>query len=212
MRPDEGSQGRLNVALCALVLLCVAGVAFSGVQMWRQHAAAGGDTGGGVAERAWSVLTDRRGDRAASRAGERVGARSVTAVPKASVEEQQRIAAVLQATSTMVSAFLNVHYDDIDASIDAVLALSTGRFRATYARSAENLRAETLRNRYVSTSEVLWTAYVDGDDRSATVLAAADGTLQNTSVDKPQARAHRMMLTLVLRDGQWLTRRLEYIS
>ena len=59
---------------------------------------------------------------------------------------------------------------------------------------------------------VVWAGVVDVDGDSATVIAATSGTVANVRTDgKAVPRNYRLLLDLVLQDGQWLTRDLQFV-
>lgn len=208
----ERSQKRLNVVLYAMVLACAGAVALAGTVMWQQHKSDGGDTSGGVASHAWSVLVDRRAEGGNTRAGDKVGSKIITAVPAGSTSEQERVALALESATKMVNAFLNVRYTDVDATVEAVLSMAAGNFKDQYTKSTKGIRATARRAQSVAKSDVVWAGYVTGDDDSATVLLAATGTVENKQTDKPQARTYRVQVELILQDGRWLTRDLQFVA
>lgn len=127
--------------------------------------------------------------------------------------QQERYGDVLAAATTEAEAFINIRYDDAQASIDAVAEGATGEFRDQYDTSSQSV-IEVLRdNKSVMEGEVLWAGVVDLDGDSATVIAATTGTVSNKQTDdKPVERNFRLQLELVLEDGQWLTRDLQFVS
>lgn len=128
-------------------------------------------------------------------------------------DEQERLAAVIDSASTEVEALLNVRYDDPQASFDQVLAGATGEFRTQFSKSTENLHESLTKSKAIQESEVLWAGIVAADADSATVNVAASGTVANTMTDnKPSARNYRLQLELVLTDGTWLTRDLQFVG
>lgn len=208
---DEQSQQRLNLVLCALVLVSVAAVAFVGLQMVRQYDD-GGDLSGAWYEDAWAVVTDRRVEDGTSRAGEDTGKGTITAVPEASPEEQERIAAALESATKMVTAFVNLRHDDLEASIEAVESMAAGNFLEQYEKSSDSLIKVAEEAQTVMTGEVVWSAYVTGDEDSATVLLAASGTVENNLTDKPEARTYRVQVELLYENDRWLTRDLQFVA
>jgi hypothetical protein len=209
---DEQSQRRLNLLLCALVLVSVAAVVFVGVQMVRQYEDGGGDLTGAWYEDAWAVVTDQRSEDGTSRAGEDTGKGTITAVPEASPAEEERIAAALESATKMVTAFVNLRYDDLDASIETVESMAAGNFLEQYRKSSGSLIKVAEQAQTVMTGEVVWSGYVTGDEDSATVLLAASGTVENNLTDKPEARTYRVQVELLLEDDRWLTRDLQFVA
>lgn len=127
--------------------------------------------------------------------------------------QQERYGDVLAAATTEAEAFINIRYDDAQASIDAVAEGATGEFREQYDSSAEGVIEVLEQNRSVMEGEVLWAGVVDLDQDSATVIAATTGTVANKQTDnEPVERNFRLQLELVLEDGRWLTRDLQFVS
>lgn len=209
---DPGVWGGLNLALAVALVLCLGAIGYCGHLMRQQHAEDGGDTSGGAVQRLWSVATDRRLVEEEGRAGEEVGGRTVTAVPLAPAAEQERVGASLDAAAVMVTAFLSVRFDSVDATIAKVRSLGTGTFLKRYNRSVASIRKAAIARRSIATSKVVWTAYVSGNKDSATVLLAATGTVEDTNVDAPQERTYRVLLRLIHRGDRWLTRDLQFVA
>ena len=100
-----------------------------------------------------------------------------------------------------------------DASFDAVLAGATGDFQDQFEKSIADLEESLTKSRSVQESDVLWTGVVAADSDSATVNVAASGTVTNTVTQgKADARNYRLQLELVLDDGAWLTRDLQFVG
>lgn len=144
-----------------------------------------------------------------------------TALPQAGVvsldeapdEEQERFADVIDSATTEATAFVNIRYDDAQASIEAVMAGATGEFREQYEKSTEDVIKILEENRSVMEGKVLWTGVVAIDPDSATVVVATTGTVANIQTDnKPVARNFRLQMELVLEEGKWLTRDLQFVS
>ncbi|GAA1918790.1 hypothetical protein [Nocardioides hwasunensis] len=131
------------------------------------------------------------------------------AVDDALTARQQQVAEAARAEAV---AFLTVDHRGMDPLIDAVLAGATGDFADKYAAQRGTLTKETRRNRVTSTGEVVSLGVGDLDDDAATVLVAANSTVMNASTyGEAQTRYYRMRLELVLEDGRWLTRNLEFV-
>ncbi|MEQ6900729.1 hypothetical protein [Nocardioides sp. YIM 152588] len=204
-------RARVNLVLWVILILCGALAVALGAAMVREHRRDGGDTSGGLLQRAAAVVTDEKA--AGEQSGATLGARTVTAFDEAPEEEQERSAAILETTSAMAAAFVNLDYRDTDAGVAAVRKYATGAFQTQYDQSAKGLVQLAKRAKSVMEGEVLWSAVVAADKDSATVLAATTGTVANKETDfKPQARNYRMQMELVLRDGLWLVRDLQFVA
>ena len=138
--------------------------------------------------------------------------KGVVELDEASGTEQQRYADVLASASKEATAFVNIRYDDAQASIDAVMAGATGDFRDQYATSTDGVIQVLQENKSVMSGEVLWSGVVAQDPDSATVIVATSGTVQNKQTgDKPVARYFRLQLQLVSEKGRWLTSDLQFV-
>jgi Mce-associated membrane protein len=127
--------------------------------------------------------------------------------------EQERYGDVLASATAEAEAFINIRYDEAQQSIDEVAAGATGEFREQYTSSTDGVIEVLEENRSVMDGEVLWAGVVDVDNDSATVIAATTGTVSNNQTDnKPVVRNFRLQLDLVLEDGRWLTRDLQFVS
>ncbi|MEJ7774677.1 MAG: hypothetical protein WKF72_07670 [Nocardioidaceae bacterium] len=127
--------------------------------------------------------------------------------------EQQRYGEVLASASAEAEAFINIRYDDAQASIDRVASGATGEFRQQYVESVDAVIRLLEDNKSVMDGEVVWAGVVDLDQDSATVIAATSGTVANvTTGNEPVARNFRLQLDLELVEGQWLTNNLEFVG
>lgn len=127
--------------------------------------------------------------------------------------EQERYGDVLASATAEAEAFINIRYDEAQESIDKVAAGATGEFREQYTSSTDGVIEVLEENRSIMDGEVLWAGVVDVDNDSATVIAATTGTVTNNQTDnEPVARSFRLRLDLVLEDGRWLTRDLQFVS
>ena len=178
---------RVNVLLYVVALAAAAFVVILAVLLWRE-------------------LGDDGTPTALPQAG-------VVPLEEAPEEEQERYAAVIDSATNEATAFVNIRYDDAQASIEAVMAGATGEFREQYEKSTEDVIKILEENKSVMEGEVLWTGVVAIDPDSATVVVATTGTVANVQTDnKPVARNFRLQMELVLEDGKWLTRDLQFVS
>lgn len=130
----------------------------------------------------------------------------------AAATEQERYGEVLAAARAESEAFINIRYDDAQASIDRVAEGATGEFRDQYTSSSERVVEVLQKNESVMEGEVLYAGVVDVDGDSATVLTATAGTVANKQSDnQPVERDLRLRLELVHEDGRWLTSALEVV-
>jgi Mce-associated membrane protein len=137
----------------------------------------------------------------------------VVSLEEAPDDEQERYADVIDSATDEATAFVNIRYDDAEASIEAVMAGATGAFRDQYSKSTKDVIKILQDNKSVMEGRVLWTGVVALDPDSATVAVATTGTVANTQTDeKPVARNFRLQMQLVREDGKWLTSDLQFVS
>lgn len=142
-----------------------------------------------------------------------VGSAQVQQLDESSAEEQQRFGAIIKSATSVATAFVNIRFDDAQASIDQVKAGATGAFREQYEKSTGGVIEVIRRNKSVMTGEVLWAGVVVADDDSATVIVATTGTVANKQTkDKPVARNFRLQLELVKKADAWLTSDLQFVA
>jgi len=127
--------------------------------------------------------------------------------------EQERYGDVLVAATDEAEAFINIRYDDGQASADRVAEGATGEFKKQYSRSTEGVLQVLKQEKSVMEGKVLWAGVVDVDQDSATVIAATSGTVANEQTkNQPVARNFRLRLDLVREDGRWLTNDLQFVG
>lgn len=191
------SRRRLNLGLVVTAVVCgalIGGLAYL-LQPWQGSESPGG--GGDLS----------------GRAGAAVGGGTVTAVRTAEEDVQRRTAEQLEAATKMVTAFNNLDHEDVDATLEAVRSMSTGKFLEQYNAGAKGLKKGLRQAESTLKSEVVWAGLVAGDEDSATVILAVEGVVSNKATDfDEQARQYRIQVDLVLEDDRWLTNDLQYVS
>jgi Mce-associated membrane protein len=139
--------------------------------------------------------------------------KGVVELDAAPAADQNRYADILDSASAEATAFVNIRYDDAQASIDAVMAGATGDFRDQYSKSTDSVIKVLQDNKSIMAGKVLWTGVVAQDPDSATVIVATSGTVQNKQTqNKTVARYFRLQLQLVADHGKWLTNDLQFVS
>lgn len=124
---------------------------------------------------------------------------------------QHRDVAIAARAETL--ALLTVDHRNMDALVDRVLAGATGAFAREYAARRDDLVRRAVRQRSVSNGTVAALGIDRLDERSATVLVAANGRAQNVSTQgTSQARYYRLRLQMELVDGRWLTAGVERVE
>jgi Mce-associated membrane protein len=206
---SESSRIRLNLGLWLLVLVTGTAVIVLGVKMWDSHA----DEGVGFFTRIGHTATFKWNSDAAG-VGESVGSGVVAAVPAAQTSDQQRIAAVLVASTKFVNTFMNVDYKTMDSTFAAVRSMATGPFRSQFDKSVPSLRKLATRLHSVETATVIWAGYSSGDADSATVLLASRGTNSGLVAGKVStvARYDRIRVDLQLVGSSWMTNNITFVA
>ncbi len=128
-------------------------------------------------------------------------------------EIQKAYGAVLASARAEAEAFVNIRYDDAEASIERVREGATGEFQKQYDTSTDSVIAVLEQNESVMDGEVVWAGVNDMDGDSARVFAYTSGTVSNLQTGgEPVERNFRLQLDLVLVDGEWLTNNLEFVA
>jgi Mce-associated membrane protein len=126
---------------------------------------------------------------------------------------QERYGAVLRSATDESEALINIDYRDARASIDRVAAGATGAFAKQYDSSTKGVIELLQQYKSVMKGDVIWAGVSSLDPDSASVIVATTGTVANTqSKNQPVARYFRMRLDLVLVDGAWKTKNLEFVD
>lgn len=192
---DVRSRVRLNIALYAASVLCACLVVLLAIVWWT-----GRDDADDAASPSAGVGTD-------------VGGGTVSAVKLADESEQKRIAAQLGAARDMMSAFVNIDYEDIDGSLEAVRSRSTGTFLKQYDAASKPIKQLAEKAEATQVGRVVWAGLVAGDQDSATVIVITSGTVANKATDfEKRAQRLRVQMELVLKDGKWLVDDLQTVA
>ncbi len=131
----------------------------------------------------------------------------------ATASEQERFDDVVETATEVANAFVNIRYDDVDASIARVKALATGDFADQYDKSTEALLEVLGGSKAVMIGDVVWAGVVSADADSATVIVATSGTVANTlTKNKPVARTFRLQLSLANVEGEWKANDLQFVE
>jgi Mce-associated membrane protein len=198
--------------LLAAVAVCAAGAVALGFLMGNTYGnRADAVEDGGFFDRTGALLTIER-EAPGDRVGDDVGEGTVSAMDPAPKAEQVRAAAQIEAATKMATAFLNLDHENVEANIEAVKSLATGAFLRQYSKAAKDLIDLIRLAKATQTGEVEWAGLVAGDDDSADVIVATNGTVANKETEfEPVARTYRLQLHLDLVDDRWLTSDLQYV-
>jgi Mce-associated membrane protein len=121
--------------------------------------------------------------------------------------------AVTAAAKDQTLAFLNIDYQDMDASIAKVLDGSTGSFKEQYSGAKANLKSSATRAKAKSTGKVLSVGISEVGKDDAVVFVAANSQVSNTTTKgKTVPRYYRLKLTMERQGDRWLTSNLEFVG
>lgn len=191
---EDRSRIRLNIALYAATVLLGCVAVFLGVVLAEDD-----DTVNGT--------------EVSPGAGEDVGRGVVQAVDEAEDDEQERVAAQIEAATDMVTAFVNFDHEDPDATIEEVRERSTGTFREQYDKGAADLKKLATEAQSTMVARVVWAGLVAGDGDSATVIVATSGNVTNKTTEfQEEARNYRIQVQLVREGDEWLANDLQYVE
>jgi Mce-associated membrane protein len=126
--------------------------------------------------------------------------------------QDQRREDILQAARQQGVNITTLDYSSVDKDLARVLAQSTGTFRKEFEAGTKDLTDLVVKNKAVSTGEVLAAGIVTSDSDSARVMVVADSTVSNSASEQKQVRHYRMQLDLVRRGDRWLTSTLTFVS
>lgn len=127
-------------------------------------------------------------------------------------EAEQRRQDLLAAARQSALNFTSLDYRHYDRDSANVIESATGDFKKQFAAQTEELTQLVAQNKSVSEGQVLEAGIVRSDEHSARVLVVADSRVTNIAAPKGEARAYRLQLDLVHRDGRWLTSDVEFVG
>lgn len=131
----------------------------------------------------------------------------------AAAELRETYGEVLGSGTTFVEAFVNIDFNDVQATIKKVSALSTGAFLKEYETGSAALTDGVLRSKAIQTGEVQWIGVTTLDKDSGSVIALIDGDVANTQTSgRAQPRKYRLKVELALVKGQWLASDVEFVG
>ncbi|WP_156384374.1 hypothetical protein [Marmoricola sp. Leaf446] len=119
---------------------------------------------------------------------------------------------VTEAASAEVEAVLGVDHRRMREVVTRVQDGATGDFAEEYAEGVDSLLSATRESRITARAVVRAVALGPVTRTRAEVLVAADARVtRDGSAGREQLRQHRLRLTMVERDGRWLTEQLEFV-
>jgi len=177
------------------------------------------DPGAGPAGSAMKELAARRGPVPwqAGLAGLIVVALLVFAVERALAwhDDRQRAddeESAAAAASAEVEGLIDVSASTSAEDINKLLDGATAGFRDQLEEQADRLRKALTKNRVTATGEVVSVGVVKLEDRRATVIVAAAGTVENEQAADAEPRNYRLRVDLQKSGDQWLVSGLEFVA
>ena len=131
---------------------------------------------------------------------------------RAQHDHQQRDNAITVAARTEVLALLTLSPNTVQASLDKVLAGSTGGWRQQFAQQADQF-AQVVHTQQVSaTATVTASAIQSADDAHATVLVSAAAVVRNSASPQGYPGVYRVLANLQAQGGTWLVSDLRFVA
>jgi Mce-associated membrane protein len=106
----------------------------------------------------------------------------------------------------------SIDQEDFADDVAAVLDGATGEFRSDFAARSGDLERLLTENEVVAEGQVLESALVRSDRRTATALVVVDSTVRNTATPDGRVNSYRMKLELERVGDRWLTSVLEFVG
>ena len=127
-------------------------------------------------------------------------------------DNTQRNNAITVAAREEVLALLSLSPDTVQASLDKVLAGSTGGWRQQFAQEADQFTQVVHQQGVNVTATVTASAIQSADDAHATVLVAADAVIHNSASPQGYPGVYRVLMNLQAQHGVWLVSDLQFVA
>jgi Mce-associated membrane protein len=140
------------------------------------------------------------------------GAGGVLWFVQAEHDHQVRDTAVTVAARNQVLALLTLDPENVQSSLDTVLAGATGGWRQQFAGQADRF-TQVVHNGQVRAQATISSSGIQkADDQRATVLVSANAMIKNTDSPDGYLGVYRVLLDLEVQDGRWLVSNLEFVA
>jgi Mce-associated membrane protein len=123
-------------------------------------------------------------------------------------DEKSAAAAAKAEVEGLIDVSASTSAEDIDKLLDG----ATAGFREQLEEQADRLRKALTKNRVTATGEVVSVGVVKLEDRRATVIVAAAGTVENDQTDDAEPRHYRLRVDLQKSGDHWLVSGLEFVA
>lgn len=125
---------------------------------------------------------------------------------------EQARANVVEAAEKEVVGLITISARTTDEDLKMLIEGATATFRDDLRDQAERLRQEVVENEVDATGEVVSTGVVSLGDKTATVIVAASGTVDNRSSRQPEPRSYRLEVKLQKAEDSWLVSALRFVA
>jgi Mce-associated membrane protein len=131
---------------------------------------------------------------------------------RAQHDHEQRDDAITVAAREAVLALLTLDPENVQGSLDRVLASSTGGWREQFAQQADQF-TQIVRNGQVrATATITASAIQSADDNRATLLVLANSQIRNVESPQGYPGVYRVLLGLELQGDRWLVSDVQFVA
>jgi Mce-associated membrane protein len=103
-------------------------------------------------------------------------------------------------------------WSSIDRDLARVLSGATGTFKDQFSRAQQDLKAQIVQRKSISTGNVVSAAVVRADTDTATVLIAAERTVRDSTTTTGGTAHDRWRVEMEKHGGRWLVADLEPVA
>lgn len=131
---------------------------------------------------------------------------------RAQHDHSRRDAAITVAARNEVVSLLTLSPENVQGTLDQVLAGSTGGWRQQFAQEADQF-TQVVRNGQVrAQATVSASAIQSANDDHATALVSANAVIRNTDSPQGYPGVYRVLMNLELQNGAWLVADLQFVA
>lgn len=130
-----------------------------------------------------------------------------------SADTSSEYAAVTEAATDQVTAFLDIDHESVDEQLQTVLDGATGEFKKQYAAQLETIKAQAEEQQSSADATILKVGISTLTPESATVFVAANTDITSHATNgKVRTVPWRIQLDLVKEGERWLTAGLQFVN
>ncbi len=127
-------------------------------------------------------------------------------------DHEQRNSAITVSAREVVKTMLTMDPDNVDGSVDKVLASATGGWRQEFAEFSEQFGKVVQEQQVRAEVTITGSAIQRADDDSARVLVSANSVIKNQETPDGYAGAYRVLLNLESQGDEWLVSDLQFVA